>query len=91
VPVLATDATRQFVATLKQRFRRDRPWGWGRFRATEGFVIVPVVPNRFADVWAVAVKLGREYGLAVFEPQSDRLVLPAATRWGKGESKEGTG
>lgn len=79
-PVPATDATRQFVAALKRRFRSEPPWGWGEFRAAEGFVIVPVVPNRFAEVWAATAELGQEYGLAVFDPQSDRLVRPANAR-----------
>jgi hypothetical protein len=77
VAVPTTDATRRFVAALKQRFRGDQPWGWGNFRAAEGFVIVPAVPDRFADVWAAAVELGREHRLAVFDPQCDRLVRPA--------------
>jgi hypothetical protein len=78
--VPTTDATRRFVAGLKQRYRGDRPWGGGNFRAAEGFVIVPVESRRFADVWAAAVELGREHGVAVFDPECNRLVRPAARR-----------
>jgi hypothetical protein len=74
VKVPTTDATRSFVTAIKERFRGEPPWGWGNFRASEGFVIIPVVLGRFADVWAAAVELGREHGLAVFDPQRDRLV-----------------
>jgi hypothetical protein len=83
--VPTTDATRKFVKDLKRRFHNTPPWGWGEFRASEGFVIIPVVPQRFRQVWGFAAELAQENGLALFDPQADLLVQPTSRRATAGE------
>src|SRR5262249_46043302 len=74
--VRPTAKTRQFVEGLKAHFEGTGVWGWGSFRAGEGFVIIPVDGERLAEVWRVAVRLGRERGITVYDPQANRVVRP---------------
>jgi hypothetical protein len=74
--VRPTAKTRLFVDELKAHFEGTDVWGWGSFRAGEGFVIIPADGERFAEVWRVAVRLGRERGITVYDPQADRVIRP---------------
>lgn len=74
--VRATEKTRRFVEGLKAHFKGTGVWGWGTFRAGEGFVIMPVDAGRLAEVWPVAVRLGKAHGVTVYDPQANRVVRP---------------
>ncbi len=78
--VPTTDRTRRFVAELKKRFRGREVWGWGTFRAAEGFVTIPVRARDFEEVRTAAADLGRACGVAVYDPQADRLAGPGRTK-----------
>jgi hypothetical protein len=71
-----TENTERFVAALKAHFKGTDVWGWGTFRASEGFVIIPVDADRLAEVWPVAVRLGRAHGVTVYDPQAERVARP---------------
>lgn len=73
----ATENTGRFVAALKAHFKGTGVWGWGTFRAAEGFVIIPVDADHLADVWRVAVRLGQTHGVTVYDPQAERMAHPA--------------
>lgn len=72
----STENTKRFVKALKEEYREAPFWGWGSFRATEGFVIIPVIAARFEEVRFTAVRLGKAYGITVYDPQAHRLVRP---------------
>jgi hypothetical protein len=68
------------VDALKAHFRGSDVWGWGSFRAKEGFVIIPVDGERFADVWPVAARLAKEQEIALYDPQAHRVARPTPAR-----------
>jgi hypothetical protein len=74
--VRATARTRRFVEELKAHFKDTDVWGWGTFRAAEGFVIIPVDGERLAEVWPVAVRVGKAHGITVYDAQANRVVRP---------------
>lgn len=78
--VPATDRTRRFVTLLKKQFRGRDVWGWGTFRAAEGFVTIPVAAKDFDEVRTAAADVGRACGVAVYDPQADRLAGPGRTK-----------
>ena len=78
--VRPTAKTRQFIHELKAHFKQDDVWGWGSFRAGEGFAIIPVDGERFAEVWSVSVRLGNETGITVYDPQANHVVRPQGGR-----------
>jgi hypothetical protein len=78
--VRTTAKTRRFVEELKVHFKETGVWGWGSFRAAEGFVIIPVDGERLAEVWPVAVRLGKAHGITVYDPQENRVIRPQRGR-----------
>jgi hypothetical protein len=72
-----TEALRQFVRDLRTHFNRpgmDEPWA-NKFRAAEGFMIVPIYKSRVAEVRAVLRTLARRHGLLVYEPHTEEVFF----------------
>jgi hypothetical protein len=76
---------RQFVRELRTHYSRpgaegsDQPWA-GKFRAAEGFMIVPIKKFRADEVREVALGLARRHGLTVYDPHLEEVLVesPAA-------------
>jgi hypothetical protein len=83
--VPATAALRQFVRELRAYYTRpgtagqDHPWT-GKFRAAEGFMIIPIQNPRADEVREVVRSLADRHGLMVYDPHLEEVFAgrPAA-------------
>jgi hypothetical protein len=84
--VLSTPQLRQLVRDLRAHFMRpgaegNPPWT-GKFRAAEGFMIIPLRKPRADEVRQVVRRLALRHGLTVYDPHREEMLVnaPAAVR-----------
>ena len=69
----ATEELKAFVAALKSAFDGKDVWN-GTFRASEGYVVVPIVRTKARVVLPVIARLASEHRLACYYPETEKLT-----------------
>jgi hypothetical protein len=75
-----TAALRQFVRELRNHYSRKgedgqgKPWA-GKFRAAEGFMIMPTNRFRAREVREVIRRLAHRHGLTAYDPHIEEVLV----------------